>query len=99
MSNYWNWYFECPFCEQEIDCHIEENTAEDGHWLSAELPDECPLCDCELVDTWGTLEMDVIEHYKEYHKKPEEDGELSQLKYENIGKLYESYDPLGALHK
>lgn len=72
MNNYWNWYFECPYCEDEVDCHVEVHLAPDRNWVEAELPDECPSCDARLVEDWPTLEEETNKRYEQYHSEPPE---------------------------
>ena len=79
VSSYWNWYTVCPYCDEEIDCHIEDNRAPDGCWYTAELPDECPLCDCRLVEDWDKLEMEAVEHYEEFHRTANKDEDWFEM--------------------
>ena len=72
MSSYWNWYHDCPFCDDEIECHVEENSAPDGFWVWVDFKDECTSCGVEFdASTRLALEEVVVEHYTEYHERPD----------------------------
>jgi len=98
--SYWNWYFLCPYCDEEADCHIEENDGDDRFWLTAELPDECPLCNADLRADHLKLEEEACEHYSQRNEK-EYDPELTELEYEDYGNPYfihrENNNTVGAL--
>jgi hypothetical protein len=78
-----NWYFNCPVCEDEVECDVEDHIAPDGRWSTVELPEECTTCDTDLKE-FPFLEDDVLAQWHERNIRPwepEDEDELTHKAY------------------
>jgi len=76
-----NWYLNCPVCEDEVECHVEDCSAPDGLWTEVDLPNECPNCEADLTK-FPSLEDEVVEHWSWRNEKPEDvDDEIEYIEY------------------
>lgn len=60
-----NWYFECPFCGDEVDCSVYDDWDDNrGSFVSVEdVPEDCPNCKLTFNMVRHGIIEDIVDRY------------------------------------